>query len=122
MLTVSLNTQKLKTLEYRYKEQHDKVKFWETRNFFGVDLSPLREQALKDHFAQPIVGYFDPKVLLSNDFETHEIDFGKVTLEEMRKIRVNFKFKINRTWCTLFENINPRVARILRLSLLKSLL
>ena len=80
-----------------YKEQSDKVQFWTTKNFFGIDLSPLREQALKDHFAQPIVGYFDPKILLSNDFVTHEINFGKVTLEEMRKIRVNFKFKINRT-------------------------
>lgn len=80
-----------------YNEQIQKVTFWENKNFYGVDLSSLREQALADHFAQPVVGYFDPRITLCSKPVTHVIDFGKVTLKEMRDIRVSFQFKIERT-------------------------
>ena len=39
-----------------YKEQTDKIAFWETKDFYGVDLSAVMEQAALEYFAQPIVG------------------------------------------------------------------
>jgi len=39
-----------------YKEQTDKIAFWETKDFYGVDLSAVVEQATLEYFAQPIVG------------------------------------------------------------------
>lgn len=39
-----------------YKEQLDKVAFWEMKDFYGVDLSSVVGQASLEYFAQPIVG------------------------------------------------------------------
>ena len=49
-----------------YQEQMAKVSFWKTTNFYGVDLSCLEGQAKKDHFAQPVVGYFPMSILIAN--------------------------------------------------------
>lgn len=42
--------------EVIYKEQVDKVAFWEMKDFYGVDLSSVVGQASLEYFAQPIVG------------------------------------------------------------------
>lgn len=34
-----------------------KVRFWETKNFMGVDFSPLARDARDEIFGQPVVGY-----------------------------------------------------------------
>jgi histone-arginine methyltransferase CARM1 len=39
-----------------HKEQLDRVAFWEARDFYGVDLSAVVEQAYLEYFSQPIVG------------------------------------------------------------------
>jgi histone-arginine methyltransferase CARM1 len=39
-----------------HKEQLDRVAFWETKDFYGVDLSAVVEQAYLEYFSQPIVG------------------------------------------------------------------
>lgn len=39
-----------------YKEQLDKISFWETTDFYGVDLSAMTELAYNEFFSQPIVG------------------------------------------------------------------
>ena len=44
-----------------------KVAFWKTTNFYGVDLSALEGQAKKDHFAQPVVGYFPTSILIADE-------------------------------------------------------
>jgi len=48
-----------------YQEQMGKVAFWNTTNFYGVDLSSLQAQAKKDHFGQPVVGYFPTSILIA---------------------------------------------------------
>jgi histone-arginine methyltransferase CARM1 len=50
-----------------------------------------------DHFSQPVVGYFDPSILISADFCSHSMDFHSVTLEEMQTIEIPFTFVINKT-------------------------
>jgi histone-arginine methyltransferase CARM1 len=44
--------------EQCHKEQLDRVAFWEAKDFYGVDLSPVVEQAYLEYFSQPIVGEF----------------------------------------------------------------
>jgi len=80
-----------------YAEQMAKVQFWEQTNFHGIDLSSLREQAVKDHLAQPVVGYFSPKVMIASPPVTHRIDFQTVTLDELKTIDIEYRFEIERT-------------------------
>lgn len=42
-----------------------KVRFWEQQDFFGVDFTPLAQDAKEEIFGQPIVGGFDSRILLS---------------------------------------------------------
>ena len=42
-----------------------KVRFWEQRDFYGIDFSPLAKDAKEEIFGQPIVGGFDSRILLS---------------------------------------------------------
>jgi histone-arginine methyltransferase CARM1 len=44
--------------EQCHKEQLDRVAFWEAKDFYGVDLSPVVEQAYLEYFSQPIVGTY----------------------------------------------------------------
>ena len=39
-----------------YKEQITRVQLWENNNFYGLDLTPVLEQAYVEYFSQPIVG------------------------------------------------------------------
>ncbi len=42
------------------------MRFWEQTNFYGVDWSPLLNDAREEIFGQPVVGGFDEKQLLSS--------------------------------------------------------
>ena len=39
-----------------YNEQYQKAGFWTHPNFYGVDLAPLKADALEFYFSQPVVG------------------------------------------------------------------
>ena len=55
-----------------WEEQRAKASFWATKDFFGVDLSPLHDDALDEYFGQAIVGYFSPEAIIASDYyETH---------------------------------------------------
>lgn len=49
------------TDENLYNEQIDKVKFWDTSNFFNVNLKSLYEVAVKEKLSQPIIEAYNPK-------------------------------------------------------------
>lgn len=82
-----------------YQEQTEKSKWWLQKDFYGVDVSVLEAQALKDHMAQPIVGYFDPSILIAEASSTphHTVDFATVGLEEMKTVDMPFAFTIKTT-------------------------
>jgi histone-arginine methyltransferase CARM1 len=42
--------------ESLYQEQLNKIRFWEVKDFYGIDLSGLVEQAYVEFFRQPVVG------------------------------------------------------------------
>lgn len=80
-----------------FAEQEQKLVFWEQQDFYGLDLSSLKEAAANDHFAQPVVGYFDPSILLADTTATHLIDFEKDSPEDLARVRVPFSFTMTKT-------------------------
>ena len=80
-----------------YDEQKAKVTFWQSTDFFGLDLTSCIEEASKDHFSQPIVGYLDPSCLLSATTVAHTIDFLHDEPGSLRTIDIPFEFVANRT-------------------------
>lgn len=51
--------------EQLYNEQQAKTNFWDNKNFYGLDLTCLKDQALKEKFSQPIIDTYDPRKSLS---------------------------------------------------------
>ncbi len=39
-----------------YKEQEDKLQFWNNTNFYGIDLTCALEKACDEYFTQAVVG------------------------------------------------------------------
>lgn len=42
--------------EQLFQEQIAKIQFWNTTNFYGIDLTPAIELAYMEYFSQPVVG------------------------------------------------------------------
>jgi histone-arginine methyltransferase CARM1 len=82
-----------------------KVRFWEQRDFYGIDFSPLAKDARDEVFGQPIVGGFDSRILLSPAHaysgitEVMLVDFRTVTKEEIQDIIIPF------TWVAQYTGI-----------------
>jgi type I protein arginine methyltransferase len=80
-----------------WDEQNSKLDFWDTSDFWGLDLRSLKEQARRDHFCQPVVGYFQPSILLCPATVRHVIDFASDSIESLKRFTVPFWFTIDRT-------------------------
>lgn len=80
-----------------YNEQNVKAQFWENSNFFGIDLTPLVDQAQDEYFSQPIVGYFHTSCIISSHRTVHSIDFQRVSCLELQNFEINFSFRIDKT-------------------------
>lgn len=78
-------------------EQVAKAAFWQTTDFYGLDLTTLHETATADHFSQPVVGYIDPSTLLSASTCDLTIDFAKDEPESLHELTLPFEFVSNRT-------------------------
>lgn len=46
--------------EALYNEQLNKTSFWDNKNFYGLDLSVLKEKAIKEKLSQPLIDTYDP--------------------------------------------------------------
>ncbi|KAJ3026273.1 UNVERIFIED_CONTAM: Histone-arginine methyltransferase carm1 [Siphonaria sp. JEL0065] len=62
-----------------------KVRFWEQTDFYGVDFSPLRKDAMDEVFAQPVVGNFDSRILMAASV-SHYVDFRTVSIAQLKDI------------------------------------
>ena len=56
-----------------YVEQMNKTAFWDNKNFYGLDLSGLKNKAIQEKFSQPVIDTYDPRkkytsfILVSNN-------------------------------------------------------
>lgn len=73
------------TDEALYSEQYNKANFWYQRSFHNVDLSVLREAAMKEYFRQPIVDTFDIRICQAKSIR-HVVDFLKADEEDLHRI------------------------------------
>jgi histone-arginine methyltransferase CARM1 len=80
-----------------YADQKAKASFWNTTDFFGLDLSSLTSAALDDHFSQPIVGFIDPTTLLSSHQLAKLIQFEKDRADSLRCIDMQSEFIASKT-------------------------
>lgn len=60
--------------EQLFIEQYNKANFWYQTSFHNVDLSCLRNAAMKEYFRQPIVDTFDIRICMAKSIR-HVVDF-----------------------------------------------
>lgn len=71
--------------EALYMEQYNKANFWYQTSFHNVDLSILRDAAMKEYFRQPIVDTFDIRICQAKSIR-HVVDFLQADEEDLHKI------------------------------------
>lgn len=80
-----------------WTEQQSKVAFWQSTDFYGLDLTCLEPEAANDHFSQPVVGYVDPSSLLCASTVELTVDFAKDEPESLHEMVIPFDFISTRT-------------------------
>ncbi|KAI9100540.1 S-adenosyl-L-methionine-dependent methyltransferase [Phlyctochytrium arcticum] len=70
-----------------------KVRFWEQSNFYGVDFSPLSLDARDEIFGQPVVGNFDPRILLDAPV-SHSVNFHTISIPELQDIVIPIEWRV----------------------------
>lgn len=68
-----------------YMEQFNKANFWCQTCFHGVDLSAMRNNAIKEYFRQPIVDTFDIRICMAKSVR-HIVDFQTADETDLHKI------------------------------------
>lgn len=84
------------TDEYLHREQTSKTQFWVQTDFYGLDMSCLLQEAIQDHFIQPVVGVFDPSILVA-EAQSKQFPFDSLAPEDLHSVDFEFVFTVNRT-------------------------
>ncbi|XP_039258312.1 histone-arginine methyltransferase CARM1-like [Styela clava] len=77
--------------EQLYMEQFTKANFWYQQSFHGIDLSPLRDDAVNEYFRQPIVDTFDVRILMAKSVK-HTVNFLTAKEEDLHRIEIPLRF------------------------------
>ena len=80
-----------------YRDQLAKISFWSSTDFYGIDLTPALGKANIEYFSQPVVGYVAVNSIISTQRIVHEINFNRVTADELKSFTVSFSFSIDKT-------------------------
>lgn len=82
--------------ETLYTEQFNKASFWYQNSFHGVDLSAMRQAAMKEYFQQPIVDTFDIRICTSKSVR-HSVDFLTADETDLHNIDIPLEFHMLET-------------------------
>ena len=80
-----------------WQEQVTKAAFWQSTDYYGLDITCLADAAADDHFAQPVVGYVDAASLLSAARATRVIDFEHDEPESLHDMTLELDFPVDKT-------------------------
>lgn len=80
--------------EALYMEQISKANFWTQQNFYGIDLSSIKQNAYEEYFKQPIVDTFDIRICLSKPIK-HNVNFLNAQENDLYNITIPLKFDVN---------------------------
>ena len=90
-----------------FEEQNLSTSFWDQTNFYGVNLSKAKVRAKNEAFAQPIVGYFSPSMLVSKRHVSHVLDFSTISekdgFEKILNIDASNRHKLKSKLQTEFD-------------------
>ncbi|KAI8070061.1 S-adenosyl-L-methionine-dependent methyltransferase [Gongronella butleri] len=89
-----------------WTETMGKARFWEQTNFYNVDLSALYAEAKTEMFSMPVVGHFNPNLLMTTPttMDHYPVDFSTVTVEELKDMTLPIH------WTTDYTGIMHGVA------------
>ncbi|XP_064476351.1 histone-arginine methyltransferase CARMER-like isoform X3 [Ornithodoros turicata] len=76
-----------------YMEQLNKANFWYQQSFHGVDLSSLRDAAVKEYFRQPIVDTFDVRICMAKSLR-YTVDFQTALETDLHCIEIPLEFSL----------------------------
>ncbi|XP_003744362.1 histone-arginine methyltransferase CARMER [Galendromus occidentalis] len=79
-----------------FMEQMNKANFWCQNSFHGVDLTCLRDSAVKEYFHQPVVDTFDMRILLAQSV-VHSVNFEKADEVDLHKIHIPLEFVVTQS-------------------------
>ena len=65
--------------------------FWAARDFYGIDLAPVQEDARNFYFSQPVVGLVPPHTLVADSCRK-DFDFNTMSLESIRKYTMKVRY------------------------------
>ncbi|KAJ0009495.1 hypothetical protein NQD34_001197, partial [Periophthalmus magnuspinnatus] len=82
--------------EQLYFENYARAAFWQQRNFYGINLSPLHNSAVDEFFRQPIVDTFEVQILMSRSVK-HRINFKEATPEDLQRLEIPFMFTLQQS-------------------------
>jgi histone-arginine methyltransferase CARM1 len=82
--------------QYLHSSHIEKARFWESKSFYGIDMTCLADTALNHYFARPIVGPVDLNILMANPSK-HEIDFLTVDPEDYGQIEFEVNYEATAT-------------------------
>ncbi|KAK9497610.1 hypothetical protein O3M35_004305 [Rhynocoris fuscipes] len=74
-----------------FMEQTNKANFWVQTCFHGVDLSAVRDAAMKEYFRQPIVDTFDMRICMAKSVR-HSVDFTNAEEKDLHRIVIPLDF------------------------------
>ena len=80
-----------------YKELKSRSKFWKQKDFYGFNISCLKDDAQREVFNQPVVGYIPTNTLITATTATHVINFEKDTVDSLKHFQIPFSFIITST-------------------------
>eukprot|EP00347_Sterkiella_histriomuscorum_P014659 403360038 len=78
-------------------EQQNKCTFWDNKNFYGLDLSCLKEKALQEKLSQPLIDTYDPRKNLCENPDRMIFDFETCSLQDLQEIDFFFKHRMDKT-------------------------
>lgn len=82
--------------EALFMEQCTKANFWCQESFHGVNLTALRQQALKEYFRQPVVDTFHVGILLAPSIQW-TLDFSKWHEEDLHRVDIPLEYVLSQT-------------------------
>nr|CDS33492.2 histone arginine methyltransferase CARMER [Hymenolepis microstoma] len=89
--------------ESLFAELYTKSNFWYQQSFHGMDLTALREAAVKENFSQPVVDTFDISICPVNEPCVDTVDFRSVAESDLANICIPLEFTINQ--CTTIHGL-----------------
>uniref|UniRef100_A0A6G3MFQ7 type I protein arginine methyltransferase n=1 Tax=Henneguya salminicola TaxID=69463 RepID=A0A6G3MFQ7_HENSL len=77
-----------------YNDVYNKALFWYHKSFYGIDVTAVSDEALKEYFSQPIVDTFDARIYISAP-KMNRFNFLTMNETDLHDLTFDLNFEIN---------------------------